>query len=304
MDRQPVVICNQLCKNYSNTPVVRDLDLAILSGTCYGLLGPNGAGKTTTLRMLLGLSPPTSGTLKVFDKDITVRPREIRARTGVVPQADNLDPDFTVAENLRVYAQYFRLGGSEIEQRIDRLLAMVELQDQRQMRIPKLSGGMKRRLTIARALINEPELLVLDEPTTGLDPQARHMIWALVHRLKRSGKTILLTTHYMEEAERLCDNIGIIDNGQLLTEGDPRSLIQEHSEAHVVEIRGELDLSIVSSLDTANCRVERMEDTLYIYADVTDTLSGVAESFPAMEPLSRPANLEDVFLRLTGRDLR
>ena len=181
---------------------------------------------------------------------------------------------------------------------------MVELQDQRQMRIPKLSGGMKRRLTIARALINEPELLVLDEPTTGLDPQARHMIWALVHRLKRSGKTILLTTHYMEEAERLCDNIGIIDNGRLLTEGDPRSLIQEHSEAHVVEIRGELDPSVVSSLDTTDCRVERMEDTLYIYADDTDTLSSMSESFHAAEPLRRPANLEDVFLRLTGRDLR
>ena len=163
---------------------------------------------------------------------------------------------------------------------------------------------MKRRLTIARALINEPELLVLDEPTTGLDPQARHMIWALVHRLKRSGKTILLTTHYMEEAERLCDNIGIIDNGRLLTEGAPRSLIQEHSEAHVVEIRGELDLSVISSLDTADCRVERMEDTLYIYADDTDTLSSVAESFHATEPLHRAANLEDVFLRLTGRDLR
>ena len=304
MDRPPVVTCNQLCKNYGSTPVVRDLDLAILPGTCYGLLGPNGAGKTTTLRMLLGLSPPTSGTLKVFDRDITAHPREIRARTGVVPQADNLDPDFTVAENLRVYAQYFRLGGPEIEQRIDRLLKMVELENQRHMRIPKLSGGMKRRLTIARALINEPELLVLDEPTTGLDPQARHMIWALVHRLKRSGKTILLTTHYMEEAERLCDNIGIIDNGRLLTEGDPRSLILEHSEAHVVEIRGELDLSVVSSLDTTDCRVERMEDTLYIYADDTDTLSSVAESFHAMEPLRRPANLEDVFLRLTGIDLR
>ena len=304
MDRQPVVACNQLCKNYGSTPVVRDLDLAILPGTCYGLLGPNGAGKTTTLRMLLGLSPPTSGTLKVFDKDITAHPREIRARTGVVPQADNLDPDFTVAENLRVYAQYFRLGGPEIEQRIDRLLKMVELENQRHMRIPKLSGGMKRRLTIARALINEPELLVLDEPTTGLDPQARHMIWALVHRLKRSGKTILLTTHYMEEAERLCDNIGIIDNGRLLTEGDPRSLILEHSETHVVEIRGDLDPGVVSSLDTTDCRVERMEDTLYIYADDTDALSSVAESFHTMEPLRRAANLEDVFLRLTGRDLR
>jgi lipooligosaccharide transport system ATP-binding protein len=304
MDRQPVVICNQLFKSYGSTPVVRNLNLAILPGTCYGLLGPNGAGKTTTLRMLLGLSPPTSGTLKVFGKDIAVQPREIRARTGVVPQADNLDPDFTVAENLRVYAQYFRLGGSEIEQRIDRLLTMVELQDQRQMRIPKLSGGMQRRLTIARALINEPKLLVLDEPTTGLDPQARHMIWALVHRLKRSGKTILLTTHYMEEAERLCDNIGIIDNGRLLTEGDPRSLILEHSEAQVVEIRGDLDPSAISSLNKTDYRVERMEDTLYIYADDANKLSTVMESFQAMEPLHRPANLEDVFLRLTGRDLR
>ena len=181
MDRPPVVICRQLCKNYGSVPVVWNLDLAIMPGTCYGLLGPNGAGKTTTLRMLLGLSPPTSGTLEVFGGVITANPREIRARTGVVPQADNLDPDFTVAENLRVYAQYFRLGGPEIEQRIDRLLKMVELENQRHMRIPKLSGGMKRRLTIARALINEPELLVLDEPTTGLDPQARPMIWALVH---------------------------------------------------------------------------------------------------------------------------
>ena len=163
---------------------------------------------------------------------------------------------------------------------------------------------MKRRLTIARALINEPELLVLDEPTTGLDPQARHMIWALVHRLKRSGKTILLTTHYLEEAERLCDNIGIIDNGRLLTEGDPRSLIKEHCEAQVVEIRGDLDLSVVSSLDPGNYRVERMEDTLYIYADDTNSLSNVTKLFHGTEPLWRPANLEDVFLRLTGRDRR
>ena len=163
---------------------------------------------------------------------------------------------------------------------------------------------MKRRLTIARALINKPELLVLDEPTTGLDPQARHMIWALVHRLKRAGKTIILTTHYMEEAERLCDKLGIIDDGLLLTEGDPRSLIRKHSEAEVAEIRGDLDPSVVSSLDTADCRVERMEDTLYIYADNADKLSTVMEAFHAMGPLRRPANLEDVFLRLTGRDLR
>ena len=160
---------------------------------------------------------------------------------------------------------------------------------------------MKRRLTIARALINKPKLLVLDEPTTGLDPQARHMIWALVHRLKRAGKTIILTTHYMEEAERLCDKLGIIDDGLLLTEGDPRSLIRKHSEAEVAEIRGDLDPSVFSSLDTADCRVERMEDTLHIYAD---KLSTVMEAFKAMEPLRRPANLEDVFLRLTGRDLR
>jgi lipooligosaccharide transport system ATP-binding protein len=221
-----------------------------------------------------------------------------------VPQADTLDPDFTVAENLRVYARYFRLAGPEIEQRIDRLLDMVELEGQRQMRIPMLSGGMKRRLTIARALINEPDLLVLDEPTTGLDPQARHMIWALIHRLRRSGKTVILTTHYMEEAERLCDKIGIIDHGRLLAEGSPRLLIQEYSEAQVAEIRGDLDPDLVASLNTTDCRVEQMEDTLYIYADDAEKLSTLMEAFLELGPLHRPANLEDVFLRLTGRDLR
>ena len=254
--------------------------------------------------MLLGQSPRSSGTLQLFGRDVDISRREIRQRTGIVPQADNLDPDFTVAENLRIYGLYFRLPPATLEQRIPQLLKMVELGHRSGDRINTLSGGMKRRLTLARALINDPDLLVLDEPTTGLDPQARHMMWSLVHRMKRGGKTIVLTTHYMEEAERLCDELVIIDHGKLLAQGSPVQLIQEHCEKEVLEIRDEIPDDLAEQQPPGGCRVERADDTLYVYGNDTEQLLALAGDLPQSTCLHRRSGLEDVFLRLTGRALR
>jgi lipooligosaccharide transport system ATP-binding protein len=300
---QPVVEAHGLVKRYDGKTVVHGLDLSISAGRCFGLLGPNGAGKTTTLRMLLGQSPLSGGTLKVFGLPIPDDARAVRARTGVVPQTDNLDPDFTVAENLRVYGRYFSLPTQVLNTRLHELLEFVGLDDRAGARIATLSGGMKRRLTIARALINDPELIVLDEPTTGLDPQARHMIWARLRELRAAGKTLLLTTHYMEEAERLCDELVILDEGRLLEQGTPAALIRQHVEPEVLELRGEA-ASIREALAGLDGRLETVGDTLFYYA--RDARAAVArfEGRPAVSFLHRPANLEDVFLKLTGRDLR
>ncbi len=208
--------------------VVRGIDLRVTPGTCFGLLGPNGAGKTTTIRMILGQSPHDGGSLQVFGQPMPAYARSVRRRAGVVPQADNLDPDFTVAENLRIYGGYFGLPRDTLDDRIGRLLEFVALSERANSRIDTLSGGMKRRLIIARALVNDPELVVLDEPTTGLDPQVRHMIWSRLRALKQSGKTLLLTTHYMEEAQRLFDELVIINHGRILAHGSPASLIGAH----------------------------------------------------------------------------
>ncbi|MDP6140905.1 MAG: ATP-binding cassette domain-containing protein [Arenicellales bacterium] len=299
-----LIHCRALSKHFNGEPAVKDLDLDIPPRCCFGLLGPNGAGKTTTLRMLLGQSPRSSGTLQLFGRDVDISRREIRQRTGIVPQADNLDPDFTVAENLRIYGLYFRLPPATLEQRIPQLLKMVELGHRSGDRINTLSGGMKRRLTLARALINDPDLLVLDEPTTGLDPQARHMMWSLVHRMKRGGKTIVLTTHYMEEAERLCDELVIIDHGKLLAQGSPVQLIQEHCEKEVLEIRDEIPDDLAEQQPPGGCRVERADDTLYVYGNDTEQLLALAGDLPQSTCLHRRSGLEDVFLRLTGRALR
>ena len=299
-----LIHCRALSKYFNGEPAVKDLDLDIPPRCCFGLLGPNGAGKTTTLRMLLGQSPRSSGTLQLFGRDVDISRREIRQRTGIVPQADNLDPDFTVAENLRIYGLYFRLPPATLEQRIPQLLKMVELGHRSGDRINTLSGGMKRRLTLARALINDPDLLVLDEPTTGLDPQARHMMWSLVHRMKRGGKTIVLTTHYMEEAERLCDELVIIDHGKLLAQGSPVQLIQEHCEKEVLEIRDEIPDDLAEQQPPGGCRVERADDTLYVYGNDTEQLLALAGDLPQSTCLHRRSGLEDVFLRLTGRALR
>ena len=260
----PIIMCKGLRKVYGDLEAVSGLDLDIPRGNCFGLLGPNGAGKTTTLRMLLGQSPRTSGVLSVFGESIESNLREIRQRTGIVPQADNLDPDFTVSENLRIYGLYFRITSSVLEQRIPKLLKLVELDHRAKDRISTLSGGMKRRLILARALINDPDLLLFDEPTTGLDPQARHMIWSQIHRLKRNGKTILLTTHYMEEAERLCDEIVIIDHGKLITQGAPKDLIRIHCQKEVLEIRGELPDRLFTELGYQRSRFEQAGDTYYL----------------------------------------
>ena len=297
-------MCKGLRKVYGDLEAVSGLDLDIPRGNCFGLLGPNGAGKTTTLRMLLGQSPRTSGVLSVFGKSIESNLREIRQRTGIVPQADNLDPDFTVSENLRIYGLYFRITSSILEQRIPKLLRLVELDHRAKDRISTLSGGMKRRLILARALINDPDLLLFDEPTTGLDPQARHMIWSQIHRLKRNGKTILLTTHYMEEAERLCDEIVIIDHGRLLTQGAPKDLIGIHCQKEVLEIRGALPDRLFKDLGYQRSRFEQAGDTYYLYSNDTAELLKTAAALPELACMHRQSGLEDVFLRLTGRELR
>ena len=300
----PVVVhCRDLCKKFGSMTAVADLSFDIQPSSCFGLLGPNGAGKTTTLRMLLGQSPRSGGILEVFGEDIDHGRRQIRQRTGVVPQADNLDPDFTVKENLSMYGSYFRLDPKVLNQRIPGLLEMVELLPRADDRISTLSGGMKRRLTLARALVNDPQLLVLDEPTTGLDPQARHMIWSLIHQMKRAGKTVLLTTHYMEEAERLCDELIVIDEGSLLAQGSPSELIRRYCESDVLEIRGAVGEIRIETLPE-HWRTEKAGESLYIYADDAQALVDFSQNLADMVCLHRRAGLEDVFLRLTGRALR
>jgi len=300
---QAVVEARALVKRYGERTVVHGLDLTIPAGRCFGLLGPNGAGKTTTLRMLLGQSPLDGGTLSVFGLPIADHARAVRARTGVVPQTDNLDPDFTVAENLRVYGRYFGLPVATLDARLRELLDFVELADRFDARIATLSGGMKRRLTIARALINDPDLIVLDEPTTGLDPQARHMIWARLRELRAAGKTLLLTTHYMEEAERLCDELAIIDEGRMLERDTPAALIRRHVEPEVLEVHGN-GTAIRGALAGLDGRIENIGDSFYYYARDARTAVARLEGQTAINFKHRPANLEDVFLKLTGRDLR
>src|SRR4051812_26244055 len=234
-----VLAAKAIRKSYGGREVVAGLDLELAAGECYGLLGPNGAGKTTTLRMLLGLVQPDAGEITLLGHPVPKAAREGRIRVGVVPQIDNLDPDFTVRENLVVYGRYFGLREREMEERLPRLLEFAALEARAASRIQELSGGMKRRLVLARALVNDPDLIFLDEPTTGLDPQARHQMWEKLRILLRQGKTILLTTHFMDEAERLCDRIKIIDNGSTLAEGEPRALIARHIEPEVVEGYGE-----------------------------------------------------------------
>ncbi|HEC13718.1 MAG TPA: ATP-binding cassette domain-containing protein [Acidiferrobacteraceae bacterium] len=299
-----VIQARGLTKRYGEATVVRGIDFSVPRGQCFGLLGPNGAGKTTTLRMILGVTPRDSGELQIFGVDDPKQAHRVRARIGVVPQLDNLDPDFSVIENLSVYASFFSLHGAKIKERIRQLLEFTELSDRAHTRIDVLSGGMKRRLTIARALINDPELIILDEPTTGLDPQARHMIWSRLRQIRQSGKTLLLTTHYMEEAERLCDDIIIMDNGHIVAQGSPNALVKKHIEAHVVEIRGATESISINFDQFPPCRRQQVGDTLYCYTDDAHPLLAHLESQGELITLQRPANLEDVFLKLTGHEFR
>jgi lipooligosaccharide transport system ATP-binding protein len=299
-----VVVARGLTKRFGSRVAVCGIDLTIPRGGCFGLLGPNGAGKTTTLRMILGQSPLSSGTLTVLGRPVPAGIREIRARTGVVPQSDNQDPDFTVVENLRMYARYFGLRPRDVAGRIDELLGFLELADRKDARIRELSGGMKRRLSIARALINDPELVMLDEPTTGLDPQVRHLIWTRLRQLKGAGKTLLLTTHYMDEAERLCDQLVVIDRGRVITQGSPADLIRGHVEPHVIELQG-LPGAILPLLDGLHgTRLLSIGETHYCYCmELTPVLARLQQS-PELRYTHRVANLEDVFLKLTGHELR
>ena len=300
----PVISARGLTKRFGDQRAVDGIAFDIYPGRCFGFVGPNGAGKTTTLRMTMGLTPPSSGTLSVFGLPVTGNAPAIRARVGIVPQADNLDPDFTVEENLQIYASYFGLAGEQVTSRIKALLEFVSLIDRRTAKTDTLSGGMRRRLTIARALINDPELVVLDEPTTGLDPQARHVIWGRLSELKARGKTLLLTTHYMEEAERLCDELVIMDQGRILAQGSPRQLIERHVEAEVIEVRGEKGDAFLQLAESSGCRMERMGSSIYCYSQQFAPLIETLKLRHDLKYIHRPTGLEDVFLRLTGRELR
>ena len=294
-----------LRKSYDGANVVDGLDLHIEPGVCFGLLGPNGAGKTTTLRLCLGLTEPDAGEISMLGFPVPDRAREARARIGVVPQLDNLDPDFTVRENLLVFGRYFNIRRAELEARIPSLLEFAGLAAREHSRIQTLSGGMKRRLTLARALVNDPQLIFLDEPSTGLDPQARHLIWERLRKLTGEGRTILLTTHFMEEAERLCDRVAIIDRGRKIAEGAPRELIARHIEPQVVEVYGDGAAEWADAHGSRACeRCERTGETVFCYAHDADGIVHALDREPALRYLHRPANLEDVFLKLTGRELR
>src|SRR5688572_32632428 len=267
-----VVSVRGVRKTYDAQEVVCGVDLEVSQGECFGLLGPSGAGKTTTLKLCLGLTDPDAGEIRLLGEPVPRRARQARARVGVVPQFDNLDPDFTVAENLVVFARYFGIPGSRIQARIPELLEFAGLAGRGEARISALSGGMKRRLTLARALVNDPRLVFMDEPTTGLDPQARHLIWERLRRLTQEGKTLVLTTHFMEEAERLCHRLAIMDRGRIIVEGTPRELIAQHIEPDVLEVHG---MGLEGWMEQARglCpRVERAGDTVFCYGNNIDPL--------------------------------
>jgi len=294
-----------LRKSYGSLQVVAGVDLKLERGECFGLLGPNGAGKTTTLRLCLGLIEPDSGSIELLSRPVPANARDARQRTGVVPQTDNIDPDFTVAENLVVYGRYFGLSETEIRSRIPGLLEFAGLSGRAQSHIQALSGGMKRRLTLARALVNDPDLIFLDEPTTGLDPQARHLIWQRLRRLLHQGKTIFLTTHFMDEAERLCHRLAIMDHGRIIAQGGPRELIDTHIEPQVVEVYGDGAERWADDFGRIHSeRCERAGETVFCYTHDAGRLVQDLEVRKDLRYLHRHANLEDVFLKLTGRELR
>jgi len=315
MSARPLVEAHGLAKTYparNGTPpfcAVDGIDFEIGRGVAFGFLGPNGAGKSSTMRMLSAISPVTSGVLRVLGLDPAHDGPQIRSRIGVVPQDDCLDRDLTVRENLYVYGRYFGLKKSVIRDRIDGLLAFAQLEEKADAQVEMLSGGMRRRLTIARSLINEPEIVLLDEPTTGLDPQARHVLWERLYRLKRDGVTLIITTHYMDEAEQLCDRLAVMDGGRIVAEGSPRELIDAHITREVLELRfdPEVQADVAERLREARLgeRLEPLPDRLVVYAeDGEAALAGVhALGLTPITALVRRATLEDVFLKLTGRSL-
>ena len=303
----PLLSALHLVKRYGDQTVVNDLSFHIAPGECLGVIGPNGAGKTTTLRMCLGLTEPDGGAVRYFDDlQMPVDALAIKAQLGVVTQMDTLDPDFSAAENLLVFGRYFGLKDSLIRERIPQLLEFAALTHKADAKPGELSGGMKRRLSLARALINQPRLLLLDEPTTGLDPQARHLMWERLQVLLQQGKSILLTTHFMDEAERLCNRLLVLDHGKKIAEGKPRDLIAEHLEPEVVEVfgQGAVALAQEASLKTLAERIEVSGETVFFYTRASQPLLAALQAWPALRTLHRPSNLEDLFLKLTGRQIR
>nr|WP_245901242.1 ATP-binding cassette domain-containing protein [Simplicispira suum] len=308
----PLLDVSGLCKSYGSALVVDGVSFAIAPGECLGVIGPNGAGKTTTIRMCLGLTVPDAGSIHYRPPDGAAplaMPRDalaIKQHLGVVTQFDTLDPDFDCLENLRVYGRYFGLKRAVLDERIPQLLEFAALSHKAGARPAELSGGMKRRLSLARALVNAPRLLLLDEPTTGLDPQARHLMWERLQRLVQSGTSILLTTHFMDEAERLCSRLIVLDHGRKIAEGAPRALIAEHLEREVVEVYGAGALALQHDAQLAPLaeRIEVSGETVFFYTQNAHPLLDVLLEHPQLRTLHRPANLEDLFLKLTGRQIR
>ena len=306
----PILSVQGLRKRYGASTVVDEVSFEIEPGECLGVIGPNGAGKTTTIRMCLGLSAPDAGQIRFAfaDQPLWQMPHDalaIKARLGVVSQFDTLDPDFTCAENLLVYGRYFRMKDADIRARIPKLLEFAALAHKAGARPGELSGGMRRRLSLARALVNDPQLLLLDEPTTGLDPQARHLMWERLQQLLQQGKSILLTTHFMDEAERLCHRLAVMDNGRFISEGSPREMIEQNIEPQVVEVFGETAAHWAEQ-HAANyaTRHEVSGESVFCYVADAQPLIAHLQQHAELRYIHRPANLEDVFLKLTGREMR
>jgi lipooligosaccharide transport system ATP-binding protein len=300
---QGIIEASGLAKTYNGVVAVDGIAFSVAPGEVFGFLGPNGAGKTTTMKMIQCVSPRSGGTLSVFGLDPEVSPVEIKGRIGVVPQETNLDPDFTCEGNLVTYARYFDIPPDEAKRRVDELLDFVQLTEKRDVSIEKLSGGMKRRLILARALVNKPELLILDEPTIGLDPQARHLVWEKLRLLQAQGNTIVLTTHYLDEAARLCDRLVIMDSGKILVTGTPAELVRQYAGTEIVEV--EKSEGVLACLRESGAKYEDAGDMVLVHTDSAQETA--ADLFTRCRPkkiLTRAATLEDVFLKLTGRRLR
>jgi lipooligosaccharide transport system ATP-binding protein len=305
MSSDVLIKARNLTKRYDDFTAVNNINFEVYKGECCGFLGPNGAGKTTTIKMIHCVLPPASGDLTVAGMNVFKNPRDIKKMIGVAPQEDNLDPDFSVLQNLIVYARYFDIPKTEALKRAEEMLEFLQLEEKRDVIISELSTGMKRRLILARALINEPQILLLDEPTTGLDPQARHLIWDKVHNLKKQGVTIILTTHYMDEAAELCDRTLIMDNGKIIEEGKPAELVLKHVGEEVLEI--DYDEALMKKLQEKlpDARLELLGDRIRVFTNEPHgVFANLLKNFPVKNALVRNTNLEDVFLKLTGRQLR
>lgn len=305
MKQEILVDAENLTKKFGDLIAVNGINFKIFKGESFGFLGPNGAGKTTTMKMINGVSPPSAGNLTVAGMDVCKNGREIKSMIGVAPQEDNLDPDFTVFQNLTVYSRYFDIPKEESKKRAEELLRFVQLEEKRDVIINHLSTGMKRRLILARALLNEPQILILDEPTTGLDPQARHLIWDKIRSLQKQGVTVILTTHYMDEAVQLCDRIIIMNHGKIIEEGKPMDLIRKHAGEEVLELAYSEEVMKLLKQTFRNARIEVVGDNIHVFTShPRGAFSKMLKAASFKGAVIRDANLEDVFLKLTGRRLR